>query len=174
MDLQNYQRKLAGLILGTYRVTGSDHAHLRAIADSVNLHVTQEVVLEWRMLSIENYCRLTAGVLKQFDLFQQETEMFVKKHGFSPYIEELGHSFLVAMEQHELKLLAEVAAFERAMIDVQQGTREEATVRWYYNPYEVLAAIFEGTGLAELERGQAYSIYIAQHLQELFQVTLIQ
>ena len=171
MKLENYQKKLAGLIRGTYDVAESDHVHLHAIADSINLRVTQEVVIEWRMLSIENYCRLTAGVLKQLDLFRDETEKFISTHGFSPYIEELGQSFLQAMEQQDIDLLASVAAFERAMIDVQQGTRDGVTVKWNYNPYEVLAALFEGSGLDELEAGEEYAAYISSELPKLFQVT---
>jgi hypothetical protein len=174
MKLEHYQKKLAGLIRGTYGVKESDHVHLHAIADSINLQVTQEVISEWRMLSIENYCRLTAGVLKQLDLFREETENFISAYGFSPYVEELGQAFLLAMEQHDIDLLASVAAFERAMIDVQQGLRDDVTVKWHYNPYEVLAALFEGSGLAELEAGEEYAAYIASDLPDLFRVTRLQ
>lgn len=175
VELKHYQKKLAGLIRGNYAVTADDCENLHVIADSPSLSVTQEVILEWRMLSIENYCQLTAAALKQLDLFREATAEFVRIHGFSPYVEELGRAFLLAMEEHSIEVLATVAAFERAMIEVQQGVRDDVSVTWRGNPYEVLDALMAGSGLADFECGEeVYAVRIARDLPEVFEVTRVQ
>lgn len=170
MNLQSYQRKLAELIQGTYSVCLSDDSHLKAIAESPNLRVTQEIIVEWRELSIENYCRLTSSALKQLGMFHNEVQRFIAQHGFSPYVEELGQAFLVALETHEVKLVACLAEFERALIDVQQGTRDKITVRWRHDPYAVLAAIMEGRDLSRLQPVGVYETYVAKNIPGMFKV----
>lgn len=174
MELKTYQQKLAGLIRGTYAVSADDNEHLKAIAESVNLEVTQEVILRWRQLSIENYCRLTARALKLLGIFHDETHQFVAAHGFSPYVEELGQDFLAALERHEIKWLASLARFERALIDVQHGTRDKVTVRWRHDPYAVLGRVIEGSALSTLQPGGQYETYIAKDLPGLFNVTKVE
>jgi hypothetical protein len=170
MNLQSYQQKLAGLIQGTYSVGLSDDSHLTSIAESLNLQVTQEVIIEWRKLSIEHYCQLTSSALKQLGLFHKEVHRFVTQHGFSPYVEELGQAFLAALETHEVELIARLAEFERALIDVQQGTREKVTVRWRHDPYAVLAAIMEGRDLITLQSVGEYETHIAKNIPGMFKV----
>jgi len=170
MDLRNYQQQLASLIRGNSTVELTDDSHLRSVAESVNLEVTREVILEWRRLSIEHYCRLTSSALKQLGLFQTETQRFVATHDFSPYIEELGNAFLAALETHGHELIASLAAFERALIDVQQGTRNEVTMRWRYDPYAVLDAVMKGTGLSMLRPISLYEVHVAKDIDGLFRV----
>ena len=94
MNLQTYQRTLAGLIRGTYEVGEDDDGAVKSIADSLNLEVAREIVRHWRQLGIERRCRLTASGLHQLGLFEEETVRFISKGEFSPYVEELGSQFL--------------------------------------------------------------------------------
>jgi hypothetical protein len=174
MDLRNYQQKLAGLIRGNFTVDPTDDSHLRSIAGSVNLEVTREVILEWRRLSIEHYCRLTSSALKQLGLFQAETQSYVAHHDFSPYAEELGNDFLAALETHSHELIASLAGFERALIDIQQGTREQATMRWRHDPYAVLDAVMKGSGLSVLQPVGLYEVHVEKDVDGLFRVNELQ
>ena len=170
MELQNYQQKLAGLIQGSYTISRNDSSHLRSIADSVNLQVTQEVIVEWRELSIEHYCHLTSSALKQFGLFHKEIQSYISIHGFSPYVEELGNHFLTVLEAHDLELIACIAGFERALINTQHGMCDQVTLKWRHNPYAVLTAIMKGTDLKALQPTGAYQIHVAKDLPGLFRV----
>ena len=170
MDLRTYQRNLAGLIRGNYAVGPADDSHLQSVAGSVNLEVTRQVILEWRRLSIEHYCRLTSGALKQLGLFSDETRNFLASHNFSPYAEELGNDFLTALETHNHELVASVAGFERALIGIQQGTRDQVTLQWRHDPYAVLDAIMKGSGLSALQPVNLYEIQVGKDIDGLFQV----
>jgi hypothetical protein len=170
MDLRTYQKKLAGLIRGNYAVGQADDNHLQSVAGSVNLEVTREVILEWRRLSIEHYCRLTSGALKQLGLFSVETRNFPASGDFSSYAEEFGNDFLAALEMHNHELVASVAGFERALIDIQQGTRDQVTLQWRHDPYAVLDAIMKGSGLSALQPVNLYEIHVGKDVDGLFQV----
>ena len=170
MRLRNYQQKLAALIRGNLALDAADNSHFRSIAGSANLEVTREVILEWRRLSIEHYCQLTSSALKQLGLFQAETRNFVAHHAFSPYAEELGDDFLAALETHDHELIASLSRFERALIDVQQGTRDQVTMTWRHEPYAVLDAVMRGSGLSQLRPVGLYQVHLGQDVQGLFRV----
>ena len=172
MKLREYQQKIAGLINGTYPVSKDDASHLQSIAGSVNLAVTQEVIIRWRRLSIESYCQLTSRALQQLGIFEKETDEFLFKRDVSPYAEELGHKFLTRLQSHELDLISSLAKFERALIEVQSGTRERATVNWNYDPYAVLGAVLEGNHLSALQPGVEYVTRIDKTLPRLFEASL--
>jgi hypothetical protein len=170
VDLQTYQRKLAGLIRGTESVDDSDDGHFRSLADSVNLRVAQEIILEWRSLRIENYCRLTAAALKQLGVFSSRVGSFLDSRVVSPYAEELGSDFLAEIETHSDDFIAAIAEFERALIDVQQGLRDTVTLQWRHDPYAVLDAIMTGSGLSHVREDGRYEIRVARDMDGLFQV----
>ncbi len=174
MDLRSYQQKLASLIRGNSTIDTTDDSNLRSIAGSVNLEVTREVILEWRRLSIEHYCHLTSSALKQLGLFQSEIQTFIASHDFSPYAEELGNDFLMALETHNQELIASLARFERAVIDIQQGTREHVTMKWRYNPYAVLDAVIKGSGLLALQPVSLYEVHVGKDIDGLFRVQELQ
>ena len=173
MELETYQRKLAGLIKGTYSPEPNDDAHLKSIAKSENLLVTQEIITWWRQLCIERYCQLTSAALKQLGIFEIETERMVNQWEFSSYIEELGHQFLVKMQNHELELVACLAKFESALINVKQGIVDSVTVEWQHAPYAVLSRVVTGSGLHTIKPTGYYETLVSRDLPGLFKVLQI-
>ena len=170
MDLQTYQRKLAGLIKGDYSVCPDEDAHIGQIACSKNLAVTQEIILWWRQLSFERTCVLTSTALKQLGLFDRETKRLVTEWRFSPFAEELAEDFLTTLAQHELEVLASVARFERALIAAQKGNAESVSVAWTSNPYEVLDALVNGGDLNKLRRSGRFTTVVSAGQPSLFKV----
>ena len=125
----------------------------------------------WRRLSIENYCQLTSHALKQLGIFESETQKFLTKGDFSPYVEELGQKFLAQLQSHELDLVSCLATFELALIDVQNGIRESTTISWNYDPYIVLNAVLDGKNLRALQPSGEYETRVDRKLPRLFEVS---
>ena len=172
MELQTYQRKLAGLIKGTYTPEVDDDEHLKSIAKSENLLVTREIITWWRQLSLERYCQLTSAALKQLGIFDRETERLVARWNFSPYIEELAQEFLASLQDHELEVVGCVAKFEAALINVKQGLVNKVTVKWHHEPYAVLGAVTEGSGLDAIAPTGLYETVVSRDLPRLFEVVV--
>ena len=170
MELLTYQRKIAGLIKGTYSPEADDNAHLQSIANSENLMVTQEIITWWRQLSLERYCKLTSAALKQFGIFDIETQRFIAQWRFSPYVEELAQEFLAVLTNHELEIIACLARFETALINITQGSNEAITVKWHHAPYAVLNAVTTGADLHAIKPTGYYETLVSRELPGLFKV----
>lgn len=170
MNLLTYQRKIAGMIKDTYSPDANDHAHLLSIAKSDNLMVTQEIITWWRQLSLERYCKLTSVALKQFGIFDIETQRFIAQWRFSPYVEELAQEFLAVLTNHELEIIACLARFETALINVTQGSDEIITVKWHHAPYEVLNAVTTGADINKIKPTGNYVTLVSRELPGLFKV----
>jgi hypothetical protein len=171
MELITYQRKLAGLIKGTYRPVEDDDTHLKSIARSENLVITREIIIWWRQLSLERYCRLTSAALKQLGIFDIETQRFITRWDFSPYIEEVSQQFLEYLQTHTLALVASLASFEDALIKVTRGSHASTIIKWQHDPYAVLDAVTTGSDLHLVQATGDYETQIAADLPGLFVVT---
>jgi hypothetical protein len=171
MELITYQRKLAGLIKGTYFPVEEDDTHLKSIASSENLVMTREIIIWWRQLSLERYCRLTTAALKQLGIFDVETQRFITHWDFSPYVEEVSQQFLEDLKSHKLALVASLANFESALIRVTQGSSAVTIIKWQHDPYAVLDAVTTGSGLHLIKATGNYETQVSADLPGLFIVT---
>ena len=170
MDLRTYQRTLSGLIRDDYSPGPDDDAYFRQIARSEKLEVTREIVLWWRQMSLERACVLTSRALKAFGLFEAETETFVNRYRFSPFIELLSDEFLEWLSGHRVELLATVACFERALIRSKRGSSEPVSIQWGHNPYVVFDALLNGGDLSEIAQEGNYTTVVSPDLPGGFRV----
>ena len=78
--------------------------------------------------------------------------------------------FLSGLEAHENEIIACLARFERALMDVYEGVRDSATVRWRHDPHAVLEAVTRGAGLCEVGPSGEYETRVDSTLSGLFEI----
>lgn len=170
MDLATRQRQLLGLLKGNDYASFDGDPYIRAIAQSKNLEVTREIIVWWRLSSLERYCVLTSKLLKQRKLFETLVQDFIGTQKISPFIEKLGRTFLESLREHEDSLVASVAQFELALIKVKQGEPNTYVIDWFYEPYSVLNNILRGEPVNEEKDKVLYQTLVSPELPTLFQV----
>jgi hypothetical protein len=173
MTLATRQRQLLGLLKGNDDDSFESEPYIRAIAQSKNLEVTREIILWWRLSSLERYCVLTSQLLKQRKLFESLVQNWLSTHKISPFIEELGKAFLESLREHEDSLVASVAQFELALIKVKKGDSNTYVIDWFYEPYSVLNNLLRGEPVNEKKEQVFYQTLVSRKFLNLFQVRTI-
>lgn len=170
MELISLQRQLLGLMKSTYQVSETDTAYIRAVAQSPQLKVVQDIIEWWRMFSLAQYSFLTVPLLKRRNLFQESLRKLVALHPVSPFREVMGMSFLREMSSHHDALISAVSQFELAFILVKQGDAEEYVIDWQHEPYQVLASLLNGTVLDDESIRGSYQTFISSNIEGMFRV----
>jgi len=174
MDLTTLQRQLRGLITSTSQVSAGDDPYIQAVAHSEHLQVVQDVIHWWRVYDVERSCVLTTTLLKQRGRWDETIGSFVRQRTSTPFIEQLGTMFLETLCGHDDVLIASVAQFELALMNVKQGDAKDYLVAWAYEPYAVLASLLTDRPVDEVGARGAYRTIISRHLPQLFQVVSVQ
>jgi hypothetical protein len=170
MDLSEHQRKLLGMIKGTYHPTGDDEPYLQALTDSDSLGLVREIATWWRIYDLERYCALTARLLKQRRVYESTVDRFVKTHAISPYINELGEAFLQDMSASEDGLLAELAAFELALTRVKRGSLHTYTLLWQHDPAALLTSLVQEIPIPVDVQPGDYRVTVSAGLPGMFSI----
>lgn len=173
MDLAAHQRQLLGLIKSTYHATDDDDPYIRTVAGSEHLDLVREIADWWRIYNLEQYCVLTATLLKRRGLFEETVHAFAAKPGISPYVERLAQRFLEETGQHRDSLIASVARFELALIRVKKGDTGQYLVDWQYAPHLILRSLMNGEPCDEINAQGIYQTVVSRDLSGLFQIVKI-
>ncbi len=140
MQLRALQNGLLDVIKS--REKGALHGatgYLCSIEDSKQIHVVRKIAKWWRTLHIENYCTLTACLLKLTGDLDQEVTMFYNGQSYSAYRDEVGLQFLDYISSGAKDpLVCTVANFELALIQVKLGRQVSLVQVWQYDPYPIL------------------------------------
>ena len=170
MDLSEHQRKLLGMIKGTYHPTGADEPYLQALTGSDSLSLVREIATWWRIYDLERYCALTSRLLKQRRVYETTVDRFVKTHAISPYINELGEAFLQDLSDSEDGLLAELAAFELALTRVKRGSPNTYTLLWQHDPTALLTSLVNETPVQDGAPQGDYRVTVSAGLPGMFSI----
>jgi hypothetical protein len=174
MDLVDHQRKLLGMIKGTYQPTEEDEPYLQTLNDSDNLDLVREIATWWRIFDLERYCILTSRLLKQRGTYESTVDRFVKTHAISPFINELGEAFMQDLSGSDDSLLAEVAAFELALTRVKRGDKSNHIINWEHNPAIVLSSLANEIPIEAEIPGGHYRVTVSAGLQGMFSIEQMQ
>jgi hypothetical protein len=169
-SLAEHQRKLLGMIKGTYSPASQDEPYLHQVAGSSQLALVREIATWWRIFDIERYCVLTSRYLKMRGIYEDTVDTFVRNHAISPFINELGEAFLVDMGQSEDSALSALARFELRLVQVKRGDAGEYQIEWDLDPVAVLNHVIKGDPM-DLEQAQGrYHTVVSASLPGLFAV----
>src|SRR5438309_7276392 len=141
MDLKTHQRKLLGLIRGSYEPPTREDPYIRHVAQSADLQEARRNILLWRIWVLQRTCPLTFNLLKHRQLLGDAVTAFMAHSNISPFRETQTPAFLEFMSCYEDTLVASVAQFEMAMIRVRQGDETPYVVQWTVEPLEVLNSL---------------------------------
>ncbi len=156
-SLEKHQRGLLALI--KHRVLDSDDAWLRQITGSPQMEMLAEIALWWRLYQIKEQCRYTARLLKRFGWYEQSVQSFFEGNTTSPYIEKLSRDFLTSLAVHPDTLIAAVATFELACLEMPISSKSWRIV-WDREPTCVMLALDQGTAIPPAEADCHYVMQV--------------
>jgi hypothetical protein len=170
MDLETHQRKLLGLIRGSYKPSAHEDPYIRRVAESEDLQEARRNILLWRIWVLQRTCPLTFNLLKHRRHLGDAVAAFMGHSNISPFRETQTPAFLEFMSCHDDALVASVAQFEMAMIRVRQGDETPYVVQWTVEPLPVLNSLATDTPMeCEPVRGDFHTV-IADYLPGGFQI----
>jgi hypothetical protein len=156
-SLEQQQRGLLALIKHRNLETGD--AWLRQIAGSKQMEMLAEIALWWRLYQINEQCRYTARLLRRLGRYQETVKAFFERGVTSPYIEKLSRDFLLSLNTHPDALIAAVAAFELACLEMPVSAKRWQIV-WDREPADVLVALDQETEIPAAEVGCHYLMHV--------------
>jgi hypothetical protein len=118
MDLATHQRKLLSLFRSNYQAHPDDDSYIQRIARSKDLKEARGNIFLWRIWVLERTAPLTFALLKHRKLLNQAVTAFIKGHNISPFRETQAPEFLAMLSTHDDSLIASVAQFELALLNV--------------------------------------------------------
>ncbi len=137
--LEKQQRSLLAL-LKRRRVPPQDSdEYLERVAASKELGLVREIALWWRALGIARNCPNTAELLKRLERFESDIRCFYEQQSPSPYMEEMAIQFLEMLSADSDPVVRVMAAFELALLQIDQGDLREFVTEWDRDP----GAVFE-------------------------------
>ncbi len=145
MDLQTHQRKLLGLVRGSYEPTAREGPYIRHVAQSADLQEARRNILLWRIWVLQRTCPLTFSLLKHRQLLGDAVTAFMANSNISQFRETQTPAFLEFMSCYEDTLVASVAQFEMAMIRVREGDETPHVVQWSAEPLQLLNSVATDT-----------------------------
>ncbi|MEO1259758.1 MAG: hypothetical protein AAFZ15_13280 [Bacteroidota bacterium] len=173
MEIATFQQNIKHLLKEGRLTAAANDVYFKKLKDSESLQMVKEIALWWRAYLLENYCPLTAGLLKRDHLYDRAIASFYKHNNVSSFIEEAGQSFLGYMAKGtEGALVTALASFELALIRVKGGDQNTYSVAWSVNPYDILHALFSEGPLPEKD-GDTYLTTISRELDGFFAVSVI-
>lgn len=174
MKLAALQRELLALIKLSHKPAADADPYILLVASSKHLEMVQEIITWWRAFGLERYCVLTSTLLKRLGIFEDAVRGFIATHTLSPFIQKLGPSFLDAMSNCDISLVASVAQFEHALIKAKLGDSSVYTISWDYEPTQVINSLLESTALDVRSIAHRYETIVSRDFAELFQVLPIE
>lgn len=172
MNLESLQTNLHGLIKFNEIPLEMTNDYLREIQSSKNLRLIKKITLWWRTIQIEQFCRLTAGLLKTRGEFDLQLSNFISEKDFSSFRDEIGLQFLDYIIYKKLdSLLQSVAEFELSIIQLKKGEPVQCCISWQFEPYSVIQGLLNDTLEMETLKKGNYEVSISyMNSAELFNV----
>lgn len=170
MSLAKQQRAIVRLINDVPLMESIDDDYIQKLVKSPDLKLTQEIIQWWKSYRIERFCPLTSQLLKQLNLFDNETEKFEPKGINHHYIENVGMAFLSHLCNSKVPLISSVSQFEYALIKVKMGDDKGYIVYWNQDPIQVINSLVAQTPLAQKKRDRCFKIHLSRDLPETFMV----
>jgi hypothetical protein len=141
-------------------------AWINSIERSPQLEMLREIALWWRCFQLSAQCRFTTLLLRRMGCFEHTVASFFSGQGTSPYIEQLGRSFLVYVKNRSSGTIYMIAAIELAFdalrsMEIESPIQEIVCDR---NPDEVFAALIQGNSLPEADPEFRYRLFVGREL----------
>ena len=171
MDLAAHQRALLALIEGDQSSTDVDEEYLRDVAASDGLRVLREIVAHWEVYDIRRACPLTATALQGSGRFVEAVGA-VRFEGTSAFLDERVSVFLDNVADAEGGVIASIARFEQAIIDVRRGEPHRHVIEWDRNPAVVVNGLLEGRWLVDEAEPGHYRTIVDPALPGLVSIEL--
>lgn len=164
--LAEYQQTMLDLLKGRASAEFAD-AHLSDVAQSAGLGLLREVAVWWRGFAVENNCPWTSQLLKKLGGFEASVESLYRSQNVSPYVEKAAEQFLLQESSGADPLIAAMARFELALMQVRQGSQEEYCIEWDRNPELVFQSLKSAGDLPLAEASLSYRTYISREIPQL-------
>lgn len=159
MDLKTYQQLLRDTIKEREMEAVPEAPFWDTLKKSRELQITYRIVVYWRRLQLQNYCRFTTQWLKKLGKLETSILELYKKHAISPFADEWSLFFLEKVAEKEGGLTASIALFERAMLQMHAGEVEQSEINWDCNPEKVLNMLLKSSEEdMEMHRGKFLTI----------------
>jgi hypothetical protein len=171
MDLATHQRKLLRLLRDTTDGATDDDPYVRAVACSRDLEEARRNVFLWRIYVLERTCILTFRLLRQKKLLGATVASFIATRNISPFRETQPPAFLETLRDHADPLVASVAQFELALMNVRRGDRATYTIHWNREPAAVLDALATDRPVGEPGNEASHEIVVSSELPSLFRLS---
>lgn len=168
-SLEYRQRGLLNLIKG--RGADGRDLYLDRVAHCRELAMLREIAVWWRKLHVASQCRFTARLLKRLGIFDTMLSQYFNNNATSPYIEELGLSFLSALGTHVDAMIRAVSQFEWAFHKVRAGCGDRFEISWDRHPAVFLCALAGDDELPGAEDGVLYRMKIGGDIPGLLECT---
>jgi hypothetical protein len=171
MDLATCQRKLLGLFRNAYRVPADEDAYIREVAQSKELEEGRRNIQLWRVYVLERTCALTVNLLRRRKLLDEALDAFIMQKNISPFRETQGPAFLEWLSRHDDRLIASVAQFELALMNVRQGDTGPYVIPWSVEPHGVLHSLARDIPFADDTPAGDYEIVVSGDLPGQFRIS---
>lgn len=148
----------------------TNDSYLREVANSDGLQILREIVLWWRALQMEQFCILSSVYLKRHNQFDQTIQGFYHSTNVSAFIEEAGLEFFNFLSTGKDPILSALAQFERALILVKKGSKEETITKWPCDPQALLTGIMHQQVLPKIDLSTGYQTRVSARIPGMFQV----
>ena len=144
MTLDQLQTNLLSLI--KHQQTSINNEYLQEVSTSIHLKRVQEIILWWRCQQISSICPFTTKILNSYQLFEEVVEKYIFAVNFSPYVENIGDSFIDFICKNEQlvvpTIVKSIALTETALKKVVYDVDANYEVNWDYDPNPILYALF--------------------------------
>jgi hypothetical protein len=139
-------------------------SYLELVEGSGELAAIREIAIWWRTYHLERTCVHTARLMRRLGLFGQAVAKFYASTAASPFAEEAGRQFAAAMSGHADPLVASMAQFEAALLNVRAGSACRYGIEWDRNPNDVFRALEQGGELPASEGMPCYFVEVAANI----------
>lgn len=142
MKLEDFQQNVLNA-LKDRPVHSDEHPYFTKLKGSYPYRLTQETVVYWRSSQITRNCVLTTRYLAAKGELNEAILQLYRQESLSNFAEEVSFFFLDKMSESEDRVLASVAAFERANLGHRFRRTVPLIVDWHFDPALILHALMK-------------------------------
>jgi hypothetical protein len=135
--------------------------YLELVASTGELAAIREIAIWWRTYQLERTCVHTARLMRRLGVFSQAVAEFYAGSAASPFAEQVARQFVAAISRHADPLVASMAQFEAALLEVRGGSAGRYSIEWDRNPNDVFRALAQGGELPASEGMPCYFVEVA-------------
>jgi len=175
MNISKFQQHIKYLIKEQGSSDTLSDPYFKKLEQSPELSMVREIAIWWRLYQLENFCPISSRLLKRQGQYEDLVEAYYLNHSVSPFIEQAGLAFLsFTITKFPATLIAQIAAFEKALITTRKGSDQSYETIWNVNPYEVLSAILQEETLPKPISKKQYKLTVSIAVENYFKVEIIE